>query len=169
MSFLELKPNPLQKHSRWASWEKQVLSHLPCPNQVQALILSRQAATDVELEECQMVEEFIADRLCWLEYQPEYERIHIPSAIAAQWYLDATKERKTINGASRTLTQFCTERKTERLSVNPSRKYGRGFVWTGSAADEDAYVKPDVAYDLKERHDKKKDEKRHGGGADFWK
>ena len=170
ISFLALTSNPCT-HTRWGPWEQQVLTKLPAPQRVQDVIKDRQKATDVEAEEIQMVEEFIAEKLTRLEFDPVYERIHIPSPVAAQWYIDCTKERKTIIAASRTLAQACSEHRTQFLSVNSSRTYGRGFVWTGSAAIPEEYgVMPDIAYDLTDRLELKRQQKKWGtDGPEFWK
>jgi hypothetical protein len=124
---------PLAKFSRWATWERQVLQRLPGPDELQRAILERQAVVDVDEEESSILEDFFADQLERLEYDPDREKVFIPSQTSAKWFGWATNQPKVgVVSASRQLNQLATEGRLKRLSV-PGRSWGRGFLWTGNA------------------------------------
>jgi phage/plasmid primase-like uncharacterized protein len=145
---------PLIKFSRWGSWERDVLSRLPDPTEAQQVIAERQEAVDVEEEEAALVEDFFADRLRRLKYDPEREIVHVPVAVAADWYQVATNTKHSVTGVSRMLAQMAEETKLRRLRPNPSKANGRGYLWSGEYTDIHATAR----YDLTERITKAKDE-----------
>ena len=135
IAALRAERRPLAKYSRWASWEADVLTRLPNPEEAQRLILARQGTANCELDEIEIVEQFFADKLRGLQLRPATVQVRIPTRIAAQWYSEAVGERvKTIN-VSRKLSQAAAEGQSARLAKDNSRTYGRCFIWTGAEAD----------------------------------
>jgi hypothetical protein len=121
----------LAKFTRWASWERDVLQRLPEPSALQQVILERQAATDVDGEESEILQDFFAEQLQRLEYDPDAERVFIPSQVAARWLGWATNQPKiTVVSASRQLKQLIAEGRLSRLEI-PGRSWGRGVCWVG--------------------------------------
>ncbi len=135
VGILRRPVEPLAKFSRWASWEREILGRLPEPNEAQTVIAERQDAVDVETDEVAVIEDYFADRLKWLGYDPITDRVFIPSNVATSWYCTATNERKGAVAVGRILSQLCTEGRCKRLS-RTGRTHGRGFIWAQS--DESA-------------------------------
>jgi hypothetical protein len=121
-----------------------VLSRLPEPAEAQRVILERQATSDVEREEAELVEEFFRDRLQELDYCPDTERVFIPSTVARDWFNAATNERESTISASRRLVQQLEEGKLHSLAKSRSRTHGRGVVWIGKEANPDEPMLTDV-------------------------
>lgn len=140
---------PLSKHSRWAAWESEVLSKLDDPAAIQKVLAARSSAADAETDEVEDVERFVEQQLAGLGYDTENDRIHIPSRVACEWYNAATNDKRSVVSACRIMAQFVNEGKANGLKINPSRKYGRGFIWSLdniSADDADT-----ANYDLEDR------------------
>lgn len=132
---LRAEPYPLAEFSRWATWEQHVLCRLPEPGETQKLILERQGEADCELDEAGIIEEHFAEQLAWLGYDPATAQVRIPVAVAARWYGCAVGEQTKTAAASKRLHQLANEGQGKRIAPDPSRTYGRCFIWTGSAAD----------------------------------
>ena len=95
----------------------------------QKVIAERQQVADVEIEESDEIEEFIAGKLKWLKYR-DGESVLIPSNVMRRWYSEATGERNvTTTKVSRHVGQLCDEGKFNQLRRNTCRTHGRGFVW----------------------------------------
>jgi hypothetical protein len=144
VAALRADREPLLRPSRWASWEHDVLSRLLQPNEVQALILERQSEANCELDEADLIEEFFAEQLRGRGFDLARNIVHIPSAIAGEWYCRATGEKIKTVGASKRLSQLAAERanqsdagKFKHIRVNPSRTRSRGFLWWGDDASPD--------------------------------
>jgi hypothetical protein len=133
IALLRLPRRPLECRTRWAAWEREVLGRLNFEDlgAIQDLIAHRSSAADTEAEEIQLVEEFFVSRLNDLHYNAEADKIHIPSSVAGEWYIAATNEKRTIMGATKILCQFVSEGRAVHLRVNPTKKFGRGFLWNG--------------------------------------
>lgn len=125
----------LASYTRWAAWEKDILSRLPDPGEAQKLILERQAAADSETDEADLIEEFFSDQLSRFGYDPEVAQVRIPVATVAKWYGWATNDSVKTAAISKRLKQMADEGQMKRLAPDPSRTYGRCFIWTGEAAD----------------------------------
>lgn len=129
IGILREEPATLDRFTRWASWEREILARLPEPAEAQAVILDRQASVDVEVDEVEIIEDYFFGQLEILRYVKESDRIFIPSEIAAKWFNEATNERKGSAAVGRILNQFCTEKKCKQLTRNTNHEIGRGFVW----------------------------------------
>jgi len=134
----------LDRFSRWASWEKDILQRYDRCKELQTLILDRQAAVDVEEEESGILEDFIRDRLHELVYDPLTQQIFIPSAVTAEWFNAANNDRAKVPAVSRILKQLITEGRLPRLQVNVCRSWGRGFIWSGEESDPNDTIRTDI-------------------------
>ena len=135
---------PLDKFTRWATWEKDILRRLPAPNEMQRLILERQKTADAEADEAEIIEEYFGNQLDDLNYTPETSRVLIPSAIAADWFGRATNERTTTVAAGRKISQLIDEGRLPRLEKNTCHSWGRGLIWSGAGADVQDAVHRDI-------------------------
>lgn len=141
----------LEKFTRWATWEKAVLSRLAEPTEAQAVITDRQGAVDVDADEAEHMEEYFAGQLRGLGYDPNAERVFIPSMVAARWLNWATNENHRTIAAGRIISQLCTECRFRCLRPNKHKGWGRGLVWEPTEADMNATVWTDMERRLAER------------------
>lgn len=148
IAALRADPFPLAEFTRWATWEQHVLSRLPEPGEAQRLILDRQGEANCELDEAEIIEEFFEGQLAKLDYDPRTAQVRIPVAVAARWFGWATGEPAKTAAASKRLNQMAGEGQAKRIAPDPSRTYGRCFIWTGAAAD---VVGQPIANDLADR------------------
>jgi hypothetical protein len=132
---LMAEPATLAKFSRWATWERAVLSRLPEPSEVQAVILERQATADVEKEEADIIAEFFERELTRLSFDLATAYVFIPSPIVARWLELATGEKKATNAAGRIVGQFIDEHRLARFKRPKGNAKGRGVLFMGVDAD----------------------------------
>jgi hypothetical protein len=92
---LEFKPK-----TRWASWERDVLSRVKLATECQAIIDERRDVVDEDDEEAHVVREYFRNRLISSGHEPETEHIRIPASIAATWVEQATNSKRATNAAS---------------------------------------------------------------------
>ncbi len=124
------------------------------------MILERQGEANVELDEVEVIEEFIANELHRLNYDPLTVQVRIPVAVVAEWYKKATGDRNIgTTGVSRRLGQMSDEGQMKRLAKVPGRRHGRCFIWAGENAD----LFSEIRNDVEERIDQERDN-RFGGG-----
>jgi len=109
IGLLQRPAKPMKRHSRWATWEAQVLSKINHPDDCLSLILDRRGAVDVEYEESAIIEDHFADKLTWLGYSPDRDDVFIPNDMAARWYNAATGDQKKVTGVTRALRQLHDE------------------------------------------------------------
>lgn len=145
---LRADPFPLAEFSRWAAWEQHVLCRLPEPGEAQRLILERQGEANCELDEAEIIEDHFEEQLAQLHYDPQTAQVRIPVSIVGKWYGEAVGERTKTNAVTRKLRQMADEGSIKKLAPDPSRTYGRCFVWTGAEADVEN--RP-IENDLKDR------------------
>lgn len=119
----------LDRHSRWGYWEREVLARLPEPNDAQQVILDRQSVVDVDEDEAQEFEEFVAGELERLGYDIDNEAVHIPGIVAREWMFKARGERLTTTAITRMVRQWANEGSSAAIQVSPSRAHGRGLRW----------------------------------------
>lgn len=122
------------RHTRWGRWERDVLSLCGNPDLVHDIIIERQAESDAEHSESELIEQHFRDSIANCGYDAESVCLSIPSAVAAEWLNAALGERHSKIAACRILTQRITEQTLKSISRN--RDTGaRGYVWTGSQAN----------------------------------
>jgi hypothetical protein len=146
IGFLRSPRAELPKHSRWGAWERDILARLPEPIDAQKLITERQAAADVEIDEADLIDDYFARELSSLKYNPDTDRVFIPSAVVCRWWNRAANENKTATAVTRTMNQKVQEKTLRRITQNVCNTYGRGFVWVGADAGSS-----DILTDLEAR------------------
>lgn len=135
ISALQAERFPLHSYTRWAAWERDILSRLPEPGDAQKLILERQGEADSDSDEAGIIEDFFAEQLSKFSYDPQVAQVRIPVAVVGKWYCWATNESAKTAAVTKKLKQMANEGQTKLLAPDPSRHYGRCFIWTGPAAD----------------------------------
>lgn len=151
LGFLQIEEqSPLSKHSRWGAWESAVLCRLENAEEVHQTIVSRSEKADTELEESVDIEEYFLQKMEEYNYESSVSKVHIPVEIATAWYREATNEKnKNHISCSKILHQLCEEGRFKQIAINPTRTYGRGFIWVGNTI-------ANTDYDLKDRIEEKK-------------
>ena len=115
----------------------------PLPNVWLGTSVEDQA--NVELDEVEAIEDYIATELERLGYDPDTVEVRIPTAIASDWYRKATNDFKIANVAvGRRLGQMIGEGQIHRLAKDPSHKHGRAFIWTGANWEPFIEMKDDL-------------------------
>lgn len=151
IGFLRGPRHPLEKFSRWAAWEDQVLRRLPRPVELQALILRRQGEANVENEEAGMIEDHFAGQLAGLGYDPQREEIFIPNKVATGWFCEATGEREKSTSVSRIVKQKANEGAMKRLRLHRLGAAGRGLLWSGELVEPGTKTMLDINQRLRQR------------------
>lgn len=138
LGFFDREPMRLTRFSRWAEWDREILSRLSEPGEVQTVVQERQAVTDVETEESQIIEEEFETRLSELGYSTATDRVFVPSYIACEWYLAATNEKVSKSLFGRIINAKIDAGELPRLAKPTSNHQGRGVVWQpdGCSLDE---------------------------------
>lgn len=143
-AYFQRPAQELQRHSRWGTWEREVLSRLPEPADAQQVILERQGAVNADDEEAQDVADFFRQQLESLGYDPDADTVHVPNELAREWFVRATGASATTTGVSRAIRQAHDEGTLPQIAPNPCRSYGRGFLWMLKAGGQ-------VHYDIADR------------------
>lgn len=151
-SFLEIEPEPIPDHTRWASWEDEIVGRLEFPYRVKSVIDSRTVVSDVEKEELGIIEDHFCKRIIELGYL-ESDVVFIPSSIAADWLRDATKEIRSVSAACRVIGQSCEEGSITVLEKTRGKNM-RGFYFFGSESKRDDESKKNTKRDLETRIEK---------------
>lgn len=156
-AFFQRPAQTLERHTRWGTWEREVLARLPEPSEAQQLILERQREVDADDEESADVADHFRQQLGRLGYDPDADRVHIPNELTREWYQRATGGNKiTTTGVTRAINQAHKEGALPELAVNPCRTNGRGFLWAAPGASGQ------VRYDIETRqHESGWQENRH--------
>jgi len=135
ITALPAEPFPLAKYSRWATWEAAVLSRLPEPGEAQRVILERQQEVNSELDEAEIIEDHFAEQLRRFRYDPVTECVRIPVETVARWMGWAMGEDIKTPTATKRLKLMASEDQLKRLKQDPSRSFGRCWIWYGDDAD----------------------------------
>ncbi|MCH7889627.1 MAG: hypothetical protein IIA00_10180 [Proteobacteria bacterium] len=77
-------------------------------------------------------------------FDPDTEEVFLPSIIACRWHNYVMTERKSPVALGRMLKQRIDEGQLKRLRVEPSRSWGRGFVWVPEAIEPGSVVRRDI-------------------------
>ena len=83
-----MNPGEMRPVSRWAEWEKEVLSRVSRWDECPAIIPKRAKELDADEEDARECEEFFAAKLTEHRHNPLIQIIKIPIPIAAQWLSD---------------------------------------------------------------------------------
>ncbi|MFN0019606.1 MAG: hypothetical protein ACKVP0_15205, partial [Pirellulaceae bacterium] len=151
IAALRAERTQLARYSRWGAWERDILARLPEPADAQEIIAERQYVSDVEVEEGQIIEDAFRRRLFTLGYDPNAERIFIPSTVVAMWFSQILNDRTTTTAASRRLGQMIDEGSMKCIAKAPGRTHGRGFYWSSGECLPDSPVLADIEHRLSQQ------------------
>jgi hypothetical protein len=153
---LQSTPHPLAEFSRWATWENDILQRLPEPAETQKVVLERQHGADAETDECQILQDYFADRLVELNYDINVDRIHIPNQVFVVWFNTALHVKESTAKATRMMDVLSRDPSSglDQIRRNPCRTGGRGFLWCGKNAPQNSQVKYDLTERLRRREER---------------
>ncbi len=145
----------LEKHTRWGTWEREILARLPEPVEAQKVVAERQSEMNADDEESADVEDHFRQELERLGYDTATDAVHIPNELAREWYIRATGSPASATAVTRAIRQAHDEGMLPSVKINPCRANGRGFLWLGT-------MDHPVRYDIAERQqDNRWQENRH--------
>ena len=121
--------------TRWAAWEKEVLSKTDMGPQCQAVILDRQHGIDDDEDQAFEIERFIATKIEERRHNTEAEKVKIATELMAEWM--TTYERKTFSAAAS--TSFLKNKPLHRLVYKRSSSE-RCWVWVGEKSGKSDVV-----------------------------
>lgn len=131
LSLLSGGKTVLTGHSRWGSWETEVLACVKDPAACQKLILERQAAVDADQEDSDLVREAFVTALRSRGHDPETDVVFIPSAKVAEIVNAATGEKRP----TQRTTVFLLNLAIPELRKSNGTDGARGVRWTGKQAE----------------------------------
>jgi hypothetical protein len=146
IAFLQRKPGSLPSSTRWALWEREILSKVDNPAECLAAILHRREQADIELEEGALLDDYFSTKLQQLDYDIKTCDVYIPTILAGQWFVEAVGDRgMKPAGASRRLRQMIREKQVKTIvEYRVAGQGSRGFRFMGQySAIEDP-----TSYDL---------------------
>lgn len=144
---MAVEPVELETATRWASWERGVVSKLNNPRDIIQTVITRQSEFDFDSESESEIEDHFEKRLSEFGYETDKTWIHISNMVATKWYTEATGDRIGVSKMKRAIKQAFGEGLLKRMRENPCRAYGRGLLWMGPTK----VPGQSVQYDLDDR------------------
>lgn len=149
-AFFNRPESPLDRFTRWASWERAILSRLENPAALQKLIESRAGESDEDRKTAQSVKEYFTEQLKFLGLDSDHEPIHIPVEIATAWLIKSTGKEYTKRSSRSAFKNLIDGGSLKNFGENPCKTNGRGWLWNF----QNRYL--EVNYELEEKLKTKK-------------
>ena len=130
----------LTPRTRWAPWEKQVLSRCIGVTACQETIVARQEEFDADGEEAAVVRDYFLERIEAAGRNPFAEKIFLSNRVAGQWLNEASRTSHDTHRATAVLKNLGIDELHKNDHTRGPRGE-RGFHWIGDHADPDADVR----------------------------
>lgn len=156
-AFFQRERFPLDRYSRWAKWEREVLERLPEPSEAQAVVRERQQVSDVENEETEEIRHAILERFAEVaEIDVQKDKIFISSKLMREIVSSVTGDRGlSVIACSRNIRQKIDAGEIAELSHGRvGSKSKRGFFWTGEDYSGEGVVDGETAIAHQEEKDR---------------
>lgn len=127
LAMLQLPSGDVSTDTRWAAWERLVLSKVQDPIGCQKLIVERQTDVDGDSEEMELVRNEFIEQIRHAGRDPDYDVLNIPSKMTAVWYGTATQQPGIQTGKATTMIKALAIREITPFRHNDAR----GFTWRG--------------------------------------
>lgn len=137
-------PEELTHYTRWATWERDVLSKVGNPAGIQKLVQQRQAEIDDDAIETELVRNHFRDKIAACGKEPDRVCIFLPNPVPQIWLEEATGERLPTNKASTKLETLGIPELSKALKKEKQGKrqhQRRGWRWKGTKASKAADMK----------------------------
>ena len=119
------------EESRWADWERGVLSKIPHPEKLMPLIIERQSGADEDEEESGLIREAFVVNLEKVGLDVDVAHVRLRKSLVSQWIGAALGRKLTTIAATRKITTHIQSGYLPEVSEDPSRTHGRNFLWRG--------------------------------------
>lgn len=121
---------PLENLSRWGTWEQEVLARVTGdPGKLASEICTRQASSDDDAEEAELLRQEIREQLILAGHNPREQAIRIPVKIMTAWAAEVWKLRMPTQAMSRRIRQMMKHHALPELRDESSRTWGRCLIW----------------------------------------
>jgi hypothetical protein len=146
-AFFARERQQISYPTRWGLWESEIASRLADPDAVCSTIRNRENINDDDYQTAQAIEELVYHRLTEDVGYEKTDRVHISNERIAAWVNKAVGDEAKggVRQAIATLTRLENSGLLHSLSRNPSRKHGRGWLFSV------AFDEGQPLYDLEER------------------
>jgi hypothetical protein len=134
-AFFQRPQKTLTRFTRWASWERAVLSRLNNPEALQKLIEARAATADEDNNTAESIKDYFTEQLRELGYDPDEEVIHLPAEVMRIWLEGATSKDFSKRSSNAHIKQLIDGGSLRNIRINPCRTYGRGWLWNSGNAE----------------------------------
>ena len=128
-AFFARPQKTLKRFTRWASWERAILSRLENPEALQNLIEARTATADEDKNTAESIKDYFGEQLREHGYDPEDDVVHLPAEVMRVWLEGATSKDFSRRSANAHIKQLIDGGSLRNICVNPCRTYGRGWLW----------------------------------------
>jgi hypothetical protein len=152
-AFFDRPQSTLSRFTRWASWEKAILSRLKNPAALQKVIENRAAESDEDKTTAESIKEYFEEQLRGLGYDPAEQCIHIPSEVARIWLVDSSGKEFTKRSANAYMKQLIDGGSIRNIKSNPCRAYGRGWSWNYGGGDGSTIYTLEKTFEAKIRRE----------------
>jgi hypothetical protein len=133
LAELKRTVEPLASYSRWAAWERDVLSRVGEPSECQKVIKERQGEVDDDQTETDLTRGAFVEDLKARGFDPDTAAVWYPASLAAELVNRALGEKlPTARATSRLKTLNVPELR------KGDQKGERGWAWRGSDASPSA-------------------------------
>jgi hypothetical protein len=127
----------LTHYTRWATWERDVLSKVVDPAGIQQLVRKRQREIDDDATEMEAVRTYFRERIAAWRNDPDKVCIFLPNPAAQIWLEEAAGERHPTNKASTKLETLGIPELSKALKKEKTgnrQVQRRGWRWKGLKA-----------------------------------
>lgn len=143
----------LERFTRWASWEREILAKLDNPPALQKIIDSRAGEADEDKKTASSFREYAEERLRDLGYDTDDNVIHIPTQVATDWLMESSGKEFSKRSANAAIKNLIDGGSLRNINLNPCRSNGRGWIWnSGHSRDNVLYTLQDTI-DAKKKRD----------------
>ena len=104
---------------------------------------------NIETEEGQLIVEQFREQIDRVEFAADYEKVYVPSKVAAKWITQATDMKKGVAVLCRMLSQKIKEGDVTEITISENNAK-RGFIWWPIAATADGDVRDDLEQAIKD-------------------
>lgn len=139
-------------YTRWATWERDVLSRVADPAGVQKLVAQRQLEIDDDATEMELVRGYFREKIAACNEDPNKASMFLPNPAAQVWLMEAIGEHMQTNKASTKLETLGIPELRACKHKDEDRHDRRGWRWKGTQSPRNATM-TDYPYvvNLKER------------------
>jgi hypothetical protein len=128
----------LPHYTRWATWERDVLSRVADPAGVQRLIAQRQAEVDDDATEMELVRGYFRNKIADCDKHPDKACIFLPNPVAQVLLEGATGEYLPTNKALTKLEMLGIPELSMTTKKDEQHHVRRGWRWMGADAPKGA-------------------------------